>query len=171
MTEFTNPTRVVDEPVDRGGGDHRVAEDLAPLLETAVGGDDDRAAVVAARDEREEQVGRLALQGQVADLVDDQQVVALEPAQLGLELVAVLRLLEPRDPFLGGGEGDAVAALAGLDRERDRAVRLAGAGRSEEADVGALLDPGELGEVEYERFLRARLRAPVEILERLQRRE
>ncbi len=28
--------RVVDEPVDEGGGDHRVPEDLAPLLEAAV---------------------------------------------------------------------------------------------------------------------------------------
>src|SRR5438552_14094690 len=31
---------VVDEPVDQGGGDHGVAEDLAPLLEAAVRGDD-----------------------------------------------------------------------------------------------------------------------------------
>src|SRR5438034_8188457 len=36
---------VVDEPVDQRGGDHRVAEDLAPLFEAAVGGDDDRAAL------------------------------------------------------------------------------------------------------------------------------
>ncbi len=54
--------RVVDEPVDQGGGDHRVAEDLAPLLEAAVRGDDDRAALVAARDQSEEQVGGLALE-------------------------------------------------------------------------------------------------------------
>ena len=64
---------VVDEPVDEGGGDHRVAEDLAPGLEAAVAGDDDRAAFVAARDQGEEQVGGLAFQRQVADLVDDEQ--------------------------------------------------------------------------------------------------
>src|SRR6266508_3098595 len=85
---------VVDEPVDQGGGDHRVAEDLAPLLEAAVRGDRDRAAFVAAGDERQEKVGCLALQRQVADLVDDQEVVALESAELLLELVAVLRGLE-----------------------------------------------------------------------------
>ncbi len=51
------------------------------------------------------------------------------------------------------------------------AVRLAGAGRAEEADVGALLDPGQLRQVQHERPLRRRLRAPVEVLERLQRRE
>jgi hypothetical protein len=124
---------VVDEPVDQGGGDHRVAEDLAPLLEAAVARDDDRVAFVAAGDEREEQVGGLAFERQVADLVDDQQVVALQPAQLGLELVAVLRRLQARDPLLRGGESNAVAALAGFEAERDRDVRLAGAGRAEEA--------------------------------------
>jgi hypothetical protein len=107
---------VVDEPVDQGGRDHGVAEDFAPLLEAAVAGDDDRAAFVAAGDQGEEQVGGLALQGEVADLVDDEQVVALQPAQLLLELVAVLRGFEAGDPFLRGGEGGAVAALAGLDR-------------------------------------------------------
>src|SRR4026209_2885820 len=71
---------VVDEPVDEGGGDHGVAEDLAPLLEAAVRVGDDRAAFVAAGDEREEQVRGLALQGEVADLVDDEEMVALEPA-------------------------------------------------------------------------------------------
>ena len=51
---------VVDESVDEGGGDHGVAEDLASLLEAAVRGDDDRAALVAARHKGEEQVGCLA---------------------------------------------------------------------------------------------------------------
>jgi hypothetical protein len=83
------------EPVDEGGGDHRVAEDLTPLLEAAVGGDDDRAALIAAGDEREEVVGGLAFEGEVADLVDDQEVVALQAAELGLELVSVLCLLKP----------------------------------------------------------------------------
>ena len=86
---------VVDEAVDERGGDHGVTEDLAPGLEAAVAGDDDRAALVAARDQGEEQVRGLALQWQVADLVDDEQAVALQAPQLGVECVAVLGLLEP----------------------------------------------------------------------------
>ena len=54
---------MVDEAVDEGGGDHGVAEDFPPCLEAAVAGDDDRAAFVAARDQREQQVRGLALQG------------------------------------------------------------------------------------------------------------
>ena len=100
---------VVDEAVDERGGDHGVAEDLAPGLEAAVAGDDDRAAFVAAGDEGEEQVGGLALQRQVADLVDDEQAVALEAPEFVVERVAVLGRLEAVDPLLGGGERDAVA--------------------------------------------------------------
>jgi hypothetical protein len=120
---------VVNEAVDERGGDHGVAEDLAPGLEAAVAGDDDRAAFVAARDEREEQVGGLALQGEVADLVDDQQPVAFEAAQFVVEVVAVLGGFQAGDPLLGGRERDAVAGLAGLDRQRGCEVGLAGAGR------------------------------------------
>jgi hypothetical protein len=50
-------------------------------------------------------------------------------------------------------------------------VALAGAGRTKEAHVGAFVDPSELCEVQDERLLGARLRAPVEVLERLQRGE
>jgi hypothetical protein len=62
----------------------------------------------------------LAFERQVAEVVDDEEVVALEPAELVFELVAVLCGLEPAGPLLRGGEGDAVAVLAGLEAERDR---------------------------------------------------
>src|SRR6266542_2446789 len=61
---------VVDQPVDHGGSDHVVAEDLAPAAERLVGGDDQAGAFVAGGDELEEQVGGLGLEGDVADLVD-----------------------------------------------------------------------------------------------------
>src|SRR5215203_6689754 len=88
-------------PVDERGGDHGVAEDLAPGFEAAVAGDDDRAAFVAAGDQREEQVRGLALEWEVADLVDDQQPVAVQAPQFVVEAVAVLGLLEAVDPFAG----------------------------------------------------------------------
>ncbi len=63
----------MDEPVDHRGGDDVVAEDLAPGAEGLVAGDDQRGAFVAGRDEREHQVGGLGVEGDVADLVDDEQ--------------------------------------------------------------------------------------------------
>ena len=84
----------MDEPVDQRRSDHLIAEDLSPGLEAAVGGDDDRASLIAAGDKGEQQVGGLALQRQVADLVVDQEPVALEAAQLVIERVGVLGGLE-----------------------------------------------------------------------------
>jgi hypothetical protein len=162
---------VVDQSVDEGGGDHGVAEDLAPGLEAAVAGDDDRAAFVAAGDEREEQVGGLALEREIADLVDDQQPVAVQAAQFVVEAVAVLCLLEAVDPLLGGREQGAVPGLAGLDGQGDREVGLAGAGRAEEADVGGFLDPGQLREMLDQWTFGAGLGGEVEVFQRLGRRE
>jgi len=45
----------VDEAVDHGGGDHVVAEGLAPAAERLVAGDDQGGAFVAVGDELEEQ--------------------------------------------------------------------------------------------------------------------
>jgi hypothetical protein len=67
-----------------------------------------------------------------------------------------------------GGEGDPVAVLAGLEGERDREVGLPRARWAEEADVGALVDPGQLRQVQHQRLLRSRLRRPVKVVERLQ---
>jgi hypothetical protein len=63
----------------------------------------------------EEQVGRFGFERDVADPFDYQQRQATESDQFILEAVAVVCGGEPVDPLGGGGEGDAVACLAGLD--------------------------------------------------------
>src|SRR4051795_9545262 len=70
---------VVDEAVDHRGGGDVVAEDLAPAAEGHVRGDHHRALFVTGGDQLEEQVGRGGVEGDVADLVDDQQPGAATP--------------------------------------------------------------------------------------------
>jgi methyl coenzyme M reductase alpha subunit len=62
----------------------------------------------------EEEVGGLAFEREIADLIDDEQLVALEPTQLALELVAACAGSSLEAPFLGGRDG-------GLGRPADRA--------------------------------------------------
>ena len=81
---------VVDQAVDHRGGHDVVAEDFAPAAEGLVGGDDQRGPFVAAGDELEEQVGRFGFEGDVPDLVDDDQRVAAQAAQLVLEAPVVV---------------------------------------------------------------------------------
>jgi hypothetical protein len=54
---------VVDEPVDHGGGHDRVAENLAPAAEGLVAGDDQAGSLAACRDDLEEEVGGLGVEG------------------------------------------------------------------------------------------------------------
>lgn len=73
--------------------------------------------------ELEEQVGGLGLEGDVANLVDDQQRDAAEPVELILETPGVVSVGEPGDPLGSGRERDPVPSLAGPDAQPvDRCV-------------------------------------------------
>ena len=61
---------MVQQSVQQGRGHDIVAEDSAPVLEAAIGGENSGAFLVAGIDQLEEQVGAAGLQGQVTDLVD-----------------------------------------------------------------------------------------------------
>lgn len=63
----------VQEPVEHGRGDGRVAEDLAPGADSAVAGQDDAGLEVALGDDLEDRGGGLGGQGEVAELVDRQE--------------------------------------------------------------------------------------------------
>jgi len=65
---------MMQDAVQDGRGDDRITEDLIPLTEAAVGGEDQRALFVAPRDELEEEVGAVAIDADVADLVDDEEL-------------------------------------------------------------------------------------------------
>jgi hypothetical protein len=69
----------------------------------------------------------------------------------------------------GGRERDAVIGLAGTNGDADRGVRLAGAVRDEEHDIGTLGDEIEGAEVGDDVSLQRALEAEVEVLERLSR--
>jgi hypothetical protein len=77
----------------------------------------------------EEEVGGLGFEGDVADFVDDEQRDPPESGELDLEPFLGVSVGEAGDPFGGGGERDAVAGLAGPDRQAGREVGLAGSGR------------------------------------------
>ena len=119
---------VVHEPVDHRRGDHGVAEDLAPAPKGLVRGDDDAGPLVTGRDQLEEQVGGLAVEGDVADFVDHEEGDAPEPGELGVESSLLMGFAEPGDPLRRSGKGDAVPRLAGPDAETNREVGLAGPG-------------------------------------------
>ena len=122
----------------------------------------------------EEQVRRFGFEGDVADFVDDDQWVA---GQLGLQIPGVVPGGEPVDTLGGGGELDAVAGLAGPDRQADGEMGLTrwvlrcpggpreyhvvlGDDEVQGAQVGDLVPFQLAGVVEVELFQRLAAREP-----------
>src|SRR5215203_2362214 len=114
-----NDTGVVKQAIEKRGGDHRIPEDIAPLSEATVRGQDHRTALVAGVDELEEQVAPAGDDREVADLVDDEQGRAAEEADSLPELALPFRLGEHRDDISQCREVDTAPSLYGLDAERD----------------------------------------------------
>ena len=84
---------------------------LAPFGEAAVGGEDHGALLVAGVDELEEQIAAAGHDGQVADLVDDQERRAAEVAHAFAKRPFPLGLGERGDDVGESGEDDAACRL------------------------------------------------------------
>ncbi len=121
---------VMHEAVDHGCDRDGVAEDFRPGGERLVRAHDQAGSFVASRDHREKQRGGVGVEGDVADLVDDDERNAAESFEFFFEPAGASRFAESADPVLGRRERDAVAASRGVNAERDRQVRLAGPGRT-----------------------------------------
>src|SRR5678815_983777 len=87
--EFENYT-VMNQPVDRGGRGHRVFEDPFPFGERQIAGNEHAAALVAFRQEREQNFHLFTALLYVTEIVDDQSFKVRqlldEPAQLEIPL-------------------------------------------------------------------------------------
>src|SRR5581483_11364961 len=158
---------VVEEPVEDGGGDGGVLEDLAPVGDAAVGREDDRAVFVAAGDDLEEVAGGFGGQGEVAELVDDQQLWAVPEAHRRLPAALERGALCFGDEVGGGRVVDAVALLGGVAAERDGEHRLADAGRPDQQHVALVLDEAQGGELVDELAVESGLGVVVDLGQRL----
>ena len=63
----------MQQPIKDGGGDDSIAEDLVPLTETPVASKDDRTLFVPARNDLEQQMSAVRIDGDVPDLIEDQK--------------------------------------------------------------------------------------------------
>ena len=126
---------VVGDAVEECAGEPLGAEDLCPLIEGQVAGDERRGTLISLTEGFEEQLGAGLRQGHIAQLVDDEQLVGghllLEPEQT----LFVTGLDQFADQGGGGDEANAIAALTCGQAGRQGDVRLAGAAVAEQQDV------------------------------------
>jgi hypothetical protein len=126
---------VMGQAIEHGGGHLGVAEHLGPISEGEVGGDQQRGVLVELADQVEQQLAAGLAERQIAELVDDDEIVAQQvlgqaSAAAGgfllLELVDQIDEVEEAAPSPGAddGRGDA-----------DAQVGFAGAGAADEDGV------------------------------------
>ena len=120
---------VVDEPVDGGHRGCFVGEHLVPRAEGLVCGDQQGAPLVARRDEFEEYAGLGLVILDIGDVVEDQEVEAVEPGQHGFQGELAARDLEALDQIGGSGEQDAVSVLDQGEADGGRQMALADSAR------------------------------------------
>src|SRR5262245_53600228 len=76
----------MQEAIENRGGDHVIAKALPPVAKALVTGQEDRAFFIPAADELKEEIGPLPVDGDIADLVDDEQL----GDAVGFELLLIL---------------------------------------------------------------------------------
>ena len=127
---------VMGQAIEHGGGHFSVAEDLRPIGEGEVRGYDDRGVFVELADEMEQQLRAGLAERQIAEFVDDDEVVT----EQGLDDAAApsggLFLFELIDEI---DEIEEASARSGADDrggDRDREVSLSGTGRDSDMAPG-----------------------------------
>ena len=117
---------VVQQPVDAGRRHHLVPEDGAPLLDAVVGGQHGRGVVVAGIDALAEQHRPVPTDGQIADLIDDEERGITQHPAAARELPGGFGLFQRLD---AGDQGAGVDPPPVLRRSKLEVFRTYG-GRS-----------------------------------------
>src|SRR5262249_61947091 len=107
-----------------------MAEDPAPGAEALIAREDDRPALVAPGHELKEEIGAVAVDRDVADLVDDEQLRLREEFEPLLEPILAEGLAERGQESRGGGGESPDGLRAGVEGESDGEGAFAQRGRA-----------------------------------------
>ena len=158
-----SPFGTVDEAVDEGDDAGGGGEHAGPLREGFVGRDEHRQVEVPAGDDLEEEVGVAVVVVEVSDLVDGEELRAGEATQSPGERCVGVLSGEFVEHVRGGGEAGGEAVEDAVVEEVFHQHGLADAVRSDEDDVGGVVDEGEREQLLDERAVDTLGPGPVEV--------
>ena len=162
---------VVGQPVEKRAGEAFGAECLGPFVKRQIAGDQGRSALVALRDQFEQQLGAGLRQRHEAEFIDDEQLVSCHLLLEAQQAALVAGLHHLADQGRGGGEADGQALLAGGQTKAERDVRLARATGAESNNVLAPLDPFAPGQFQHLHLVELRDGREVEAVQAFDGRE
>src|SRR6516165_11344964 len=126
----------------------RRPEHTGPLVERQIGGDNDGAALVTLAEDLEQELRTGRRQGDVTELVDDQQLVGRQLALEAEQSLLVSGLDQLVDHGGRGGEADRQPLLTGGQPQSESNVRLASAAVADRDGVLAASNVFAAGEFE-----------------------
>ncbi len=121
----------MDEAVDRGERHGGIGEDLSPFAEGLIGGDQHRAPLVAGADEFEQHARLGLVLGDIGEVVEDQQVEAIESVDGGFETEFAARDLKLLDEIGGASEENPPTVLDKGEADCRGEMALSATGRAE----------------------------------------
>ena len=124
--------RVVDQAVDGGHGHARIGEHVVPAGERLVGGDEDAAPLVALGDQFEQHAGLGLVLSDIREVVQNEQVVAVELGQCLRQLQALAGGLQALHQLAGAHVQHPVAGVDQRVADAATDMALAHAGRTED---------------------------------------
>src|SRR5690554_5672573 len=158
---------MVQEPVQDRRGRRGVPEEVPPLAEVQVGGDDERTLLIDPGNQLEDVVRGGLIHGDEAELVPDDQVVAEDRAHPLLNGAVRERRIEISKQLVEGVVPNAVSRLHRLVTQGDGQVALAHTTRAAQGDVLLGLYEPQVGELSYCLAADGGLEGEVEVLQTL----
>jgi hypothetical protein len=148
---------VMGQPIQHGGGHLGVAEDLRPIGEGEVGGDQQRRVLIELADQMEQQLAAGLAERQIAEFVDDDEIVAQQLLGQAATATGRLFLFELVDQI---DQVEEASSRAGADDGRghgDAEMGFAGAGAADEDGVALGVEERAGGEFAHLPFIDRRV--------------
>ena len=132
---------MVHQPVDGGQGHRGVGEDAVPIAEGLICCDGDGASLVSRADQFKQDAGFGVVLGNVGEVIENDQMVFVEARDGGHESKFAASDLQFLDQICGLGEEHAPSILDEAKADGGSQMGFSAAGRSEQDQVGASLQP------------------------------
>lgn len=138
---------VVDEAVDSGDGLSFGGEELLPIGEAGIRGEEDRAFLMARGDEAEEVLGGVGVKGRITEFVAVEHVWFFKTVEGAFECAVDEGGVELLEHLSGDDLADGVSVHAGSLGEGVEDAGLASAREADADDVAVLVDPAAIEEL------------------------
>ena len=144
---------------------------LIPFGKPEIAGNQQAGSFIAVCKDLEQKLRATTAEGDIAQLIADQQVSLVQLRQQFLQLILFLGLLQAVDQIGGGEEADTSSLTAGRQSQCYRQVSLPGSRAADQAAVEALIDPITLRKLKHLVLVQGRRQAEIVTVEVLHHRE